>query len=155
MLNLALGQGEILVTPLQLLQFANLTATHGHTNRLYFRLGEKEKLDIPDNYSENTWRLVERFLLAAVAQAGGTGKLANPHIKGLKVYGKTGTAQNPHGDPHAWFFGFSKYMVEVISIVVLIENGGHGSEVSAPIARLAFEIYFSQKNNDQFSYGNN
>ena len=46
-------------------------------------------------------------------------------------------------------------MEEVISIVVLIENGGHGSEVSAPIARLAFEIYFSQKNNDQFTYGNN
>ena len=155
MLNLVLGQGEILVTPLQLLQFANLTATHGHTNRLHFRLEEKEKLDIPDNYSENTWRLVERFLLAAVAQAGGTGKLANPHIKGLKVYGKTGTAQNPHGEPHAWFFGFSKYMEEVISIVVLIENGGHGSEVSAPIARLAFEIYYSQKNNDHFTYGNN
>lgn len=155
MLNLALGQGEILVTPLQLLQFANLTATHGHTHKLHFRIGIQDKLDIPENYSENTWRLVERFLLATVAQASGTGKLANPHIKGLKVYGKTGTAQNPHGDPHAWFFGFGKYRKEVISIVVLIENGGHGGEVSAPVARLAFETYFLQKNDDQFTYGNN
>ena len=98
---------------------------------------------------------MDKFLLAAVSQPGATGKLADPHIKGLKVYGKTGTAQNPHGDPHAWFFGFGKYGEEIISIVVLIENGGHGSEVSAPIAQLAFDTYFSNINIGQFTYGNN
>ncbi len=155
MLNLAVGQGEILVTPLQLLQFANLTATHGHTNRLHFNYGEFKQLNLSMNYSENTWRLVDRFLIATVSQSGGTGKLADPHINGLKVSGKTGTAQNPHGEPHAWFFGFGKYREEIISIVVLIENGGHGGEVSAPIARLAFDIYFSNKNIDLYTYGNN
>ena len=155
MLNLAVGQGEILVTPLQLLQFANLAATHGYTNKLHFHYGNKEERLLSTNYSIKTWKLVDRFLLAAVSQSGGTGKLADPHIKGLKVYGKTGTAQNPHGDPHAWFFGFGKYGEEIISIVVLIENGGHGGEVSAPIAQLAFDIYFSNKNIDQFTYGNN
>ena len=155
MLNLALGQGEILVTPIQLLQFANLVATHGYTNKLHFYYGDREVLLLSINYSINTWKLVDKFLLAAVSQPGATGKLADPHIKGLKVYGKTGTAQNPHGDPHAWFFGFGKYGEEIISIVVLIENGGHGSEVSAPIAQLAFDTYFSNKNIGQFTYDNN
>ena len=155
MLNLALGQGEILVTPLQLLQFANLLATHGYTNKLHFQYGNKEELFLPINYSNKTWKLLDRFLLAAVSQPGATGKLADPHIKGLDVYGKTGTAQNPHGEPHAWFFGFGKYEDEIISIVVLIENGGHGSEVSAPIAKSAFYTYFSNKYLDQFTYGNN
>ena len=155
MLNLAVGQGEILVTPLQLLQFANLAATHGYTNKLHFHYGDREERLLSKNYSIKTWKLVDRFLLAAISQSGGTGKLADPHIKGLKVSGKTGTAQNPHGDPHAWFFGFGKYGEETISIVVLIENGGHGGEVSAPIAQLAFDTYFSNKDIDQFTYGNN
>ena len=155
MLNLAVGQGEILVTPLQLLQFANLAATHGYTNKLHFHYGNKEERLLSTNYSIKTWKLVDRFLLAAVSQSGGTGKLADPHIKGLKVSGKTGTAQNSHGDPHAWFFGFGKYGEEIISIVVLVENGGHGGEVSAPIAQLAFDTYFSNKDIDQFTYGNN
>ena len=155
MLNLAVGQGEILVTPLQLLQFANLAATHGYTNKLHFHYGNKEERLLSTNYSIKTWKLVDRFLLAAVSQSGGTGKLADPHIKGLKVSGKTGTAQNPHGDPHAWFFGFGKYGEEIISIVVLIENGGHGGEVSAPVAQLAFDAYFSNKDIVKFTYGNN
>jgi len=155
MLNLAVGQGEILVTPLQLLQFANLAATHGYTNKLHFHYGDREERLLSKNYSIKTWKLVDRFLLAAVSQSGGTGKLADPHIRGLKVFGKTGTAQNPHGDPHGWFFGFGKYGEEIISIVVLVENGGHGGEVSAPIAQLAFDTYFSNKDIDQFTYGNN
>ena len=155
MLNLALGQGEILVTPLQLLQFANLIATHGYTNKLHFYFGNKEELFLSINYSNKTWKLIDRFLLAAVSQPGATGKLADPHIKGLEVYGKTGTAQNPHGEPHACFFGFGKYGDEIISVVVLIENGGHGSEVSAPIAQSVFNTYFSNKYIDQFTYGNN
>ena len=155
MLNLAVGQGEILVTPLQLLQFANLAATHGYTNKLHFHYGDREERLLSKNYSIKTWKLVDRFLLAAISQSGGTGKLADPHIKGLKVSGKTGTAQNPHGDPHAWFLGFGKYGEEIISIVVLIENGGHGGEVSAPVAQLAFDAYFSNKDIVNFTYGNN
>ena len=91
--------------------------------------------------------MIDRFLFSAVHHDYGTGRLADPLIKGLKVYGKTGTAQNPHGDPHAWFFGYGKYNNEILSIVVLLENGGHGGEVSAPIARKAFNVYFNSQNN--------
>ncbi|MBH50009.1 MAG: penicillin-binding protein 2 [Candidatus Marinimicrobia bacterium] len=145
MLNLALGQGEILVTPIQLLQFANIVATNGKTNKLHFRLGNTSELLLSESYSDKTWRLIQKFIRSTITHSKGTGKLADPHIRDLYISGKTGTAQNPHGEPHAWFFGFGKYKEEILSVVVLIENGGHGGEVSAPIARQAFEIYFSDK----------
>jgi peptidoglycan glycosyltransferase len=61
--------------------------------------------------------------------------LADPHINGLKVAGKTGTAQNPHGDPHAWFIGYAVKNDIKRSFVVLLENAGHGGDEAAPIAR--------------------
>ena len=67
-------------------------------------------------------------------------------VDGYMLAGKTGTAQNPHGEPHAWFLGYGKYNDTILSIVVLVENGGHGGEVSAPIARKAFDFYFSTYN---------
>ena len=146
MLNHVLGQGEILVTPIQLLQFANIISTHGKTNTVHLNIKEKSDLHVLRNYSPRTWQLIDNFLLSAVSHVNGTGKLADPHIDGLKIYGKTGTAQNPHGEPHAWFLGYGKYNDTILSIVVLVENGGHGGEVSAPIARKAFDFYFSTYN---------
>jgi len=153
MLNLALGQGEVLVTPLQLLQFANLIATRGKTRQLHLNYELNKERLLSNNYSNTTWNLVDQFLYATVSKKYGTGKLADPHIKGLTVFGKTGTAQNPHGEPHAWFLGYGKFKNEIISIVVLIENGGHGGEVSAPIARTAFNKYFSKNGKKQLTHG--
>ncbi len=61
--------------------------------------------------------------------------MANPHIEGLKVAGKTGTAQNPHGEPHAWFIGYAVKDDLKRSFVVLLENAGHGGDEAAPIVR--------------------
>ncbi len=65
----------------------------------------------------------------------GTGQLANPHIDGLRIAGKTGTAENPHGEPHAWFIGYAVKNNIKRSFVVLLENAGHGGDEAAPIAR--------------------
>ena len=60
-------------------------------------------------------------------------------IDGFDLYGKTGTAENPHGDNHAWFVGWANFAETKYSIVVLLENAGSGGAVAAPMARKVFE----------------
>ena len=57
-------------------------------------------------------------------------------MQNAKVFGKTGTAENPHGEDHAWFIGWMKYYEKSYSIVVLLENSGSGGAVAAPIAKI-------------------
>ena len=73
----------------------------------------------------------------------GTGKLAK--IKGANIFGKTGTAQNPHGEEHSWFAGYMQLDKDpIISLSVLVEHGGKGSIEGTKIARRIFE--FVRKN---------
>jgi cell division protein FtsI/penicillin-binding protein 2 len=71
---------------------------------------------------------------------GGTGWRAR--LFGITSAGKTGTAQNPHGDDHAWYIGFAPLTDPEIAVCVLVENGGSGGGVSAPIAGLFMKKYF-------------
>jgi len=57
------------------------------------------------------------------------------------ISGKTGTAENPHGDNHAWFSAFAPSEDPQIVVVVLVENAGHGSEMAAPIAAKIMRFY--------------
>ena len=69
----------------------------------------------------------------------GTGK--NAWIENATVRGKTGTAQNPHGEDHSWFAGYMEIDNKpVISLVVLVEHGGKGSIEGAVISRKIFEF---------------
>jgi len=64
---------------------------------------------------------------------------------GIPIYGKTGTAENPLGDSHAWFTGFTETARTDrpdIAVTVIIENGGEGSEVAAPVFRRVIETYY-------------
>ena len=58
----------------------------------------------------------------------------------MSVGGKTGSAQNPAGDSHAWFIGFAPVERPQIAISVVVENGGYGGSTAAPIARHALEL---------------
>ena len=66
-------------------------------------------------------------------------------IDGLNIFGKTGTAENPHGDNHAWFTGWAEYFGKKYSIVILLENAGSGGSVAAPIAKLVFNKIINNK----------
>lgn len=144
MLNLTIGQGDVLVTPLQMLHYINQIATHGNANLLHLVQKKSEKPSRRPAFSSKTWKKIERYLTAVVYDNKGTGKAANPNIKNVIISGKTGTAENPHGEPHAWFVGFGKKENDIISMVILIENGGHGGETAAPIAREVFSSHFNK-----------
>jgi len=147
--NLAIGQGELLTTSLQMAQFAMIMATKGviHTPHLAAYLHEKESnkrtyFPVKTNYvqgiSSDIYDIVREGMRRVVD--GGTGWRAS--VPGVAVAGKTGTAQNPHGDSHAWFIGFAPFENPVIAIAVIVENGGGGGAFAAPLAELCLEKYF-------------
>lgn len=146
-LNLSIGQGETLVTPLQLFTYINLLYTHGKTYQPHFRLNIETEPITLSNFAESTWNRLNRLLHRVVTDKKGTGKAANPRIKGLDVAGKTGTAENPHGEPHAWFIGYAEKDDVVRSYVVLLENAGHGGDEAAPITRQILKFIYDPKDN--------
>jgi penicillin-binding protein 2 len=147
--NLAIGQGELLTTPLQMAQFAMILATKGIVHSphfasfLYDKLNEKEipflvKTKSVKGVSAEVYDIIRQGMRQVVD--GGTGWRAS--VPGIEVAGKTGTSQNPHGEPHAWFIGFAPYENPAIAIAVIIENGGGGGAFAAPLAELCLEKYF-------------
>ncbi len=145
LLNLSLGQGELVVTPIQMLRYINILALKGGSPGLHLSVDQENHRFNNNEYSERTWSIIKRFMRKVVTDTHGTGKRSDPKIKGLRIAGKTGTAQNPHGEPHAWFIGYGQKENKVVSVVILIENGGNGSEAAAPIAGKVFELLFHKK----------
>ena len=146
LLNFSIGQGEILVTPIQVLNYTNILATRGktfkpHLVRSDILIDNKDSL-IP---SED-WDRIIFDMGQVVSHQNGTGKNADPLINGVDVYGKTGTAENPHGEDHAWFIGWMSFLDNNYSIVVLLENAGSGGAVAAPIAKTVFNNIISLNN---------
>ncbi|MGB9867396.1 MAG: penicillin-binding protein 2 [Bacillota bacterium] len=96
----------------------------------------EETLDVNPNYLS----LVRKGMLE-VTMPGGT---AGGVFAGfpVKVAGKTGTAENPQGDDHAWFVAYAPFDAPEVAVCVLIEQGGHGSSAAAPVARAVLEQYF-------------
>jgi len=142
LLNMAIGQGEILVTPLQMARYINMLATKGKTRTLHIVQNKNHNIPEP-NISNRSWNLIQKYMSKVVTAPQGTGRLSNPKIPGLKIWGKTGTAENPHGEPHAWYIAYGEKDGEMISVVILLENGGHGGEMATPLARNVFKHYFN------------
>ena len=142
MLNISIGQGEILVTPIQMAAYINILATKGVSNKLHL-VETENKEDLKSIFvDQKTWEIIHNSMKEVVYGKKGTGKLSNPNIPGVLVSGKTGTAENPHGETHAWYIGFADYdNKDMISVVVLVENGGGGGSVASPIAGKIFKKY--------------
>lgn len=142
-LNLAVGQGDLLATPLQMAYFAMTLANEGNTFRPHLKRGVQDPSSGIEEYTPpdsvhiqpirpETYALIKRGMLRVVYGDHGTARSAA--VRGITVAGKTGTAQNPHGEPHAWFIGFAPFDDPQIAICIFIENGGGGGAVAAPIA---------------------
>jgi len=142
LLNMIIGQGDVLVTPIQIVQMMNIIATRGNTNSPHLYLGDPSRKKIL-LLKSSTWDYLQNAIWQVVNHENGTGKAAL--ITGASIYGKTGTAQNPHGENHSWFAG---YMVQdgtpTLSLSVLVEHGGKGSVVATLISQAIFE--YAKKN---------
>jgi cell division protein FtsI/penicillin-binding protein 2 len=160
--NLAIGQGGTLVTPLQV---ADFIAALGNGGTLY-QPKVVEKIVSPDGVASYEFtptvrstlpitgtvlQTVQNAMVSVVRNPRGTAYyVINPFSNSYKIpiAGKTGTAESGSGEPHAWFAGYTYAEKEGrpdIAVVVLVENGGEGSEVAAPIFRRVMEIYFLGK----------
>ena len=150
LLSLAIGQGELGVSPLQMTCYAGALASRGNYFRPHVvqRIRDKksgEMLTItPESrkieLSQQVWNVIQEGMKRVVNSPGGTA--GGARVPGIVVAGKTGTAQNPHDKKdHAWFVGYAPADHPKIAICVLVENAGFGGVVAAPIAGMCMEQY--------------
>ena len=148
-LSLAIGQGEVGATPLQIANVAAIIA-----NRGYYIIPHLIK-NAPDSlrrakYTEKHWvgidrehfdPVVEGMYLAVNAPPGAGGTSRRAYIEDIAVCGKTGTAQNPHGRDNSVFMCFAPRENPKIAVCVYLENAGAGGTWAAPVASLIVEKY--------------
>lgn len=147
--SIAIGQGEVKVTPLQMANIAALIANRGWYYTPHFVRSIGNKKIVSKNQLHKTMIDAQHFepviegMRRVVNEDGGTGKRAA--VKNIVVCGKTGTAQNPHGEDHSIFISFAPMNRPKIAIAVFVENAGFGGTWAAPIASLMIEKYINRK----------
>jgi len=144
------------VTPLQMAKFFTGLANVGDQSGLVYTPHVLRQIEYPNGvaiapppqvslrlpFSAPTLRILREGLLRVVQSEHGTARRIA--TKEYQAGGKTGTAQNPHGENHSWFAGFAPFEDPKIVITVVVENGGHGSEVAAPIAGKLMRFYLER-----------
>lgn len=143
--SLSIGQGEILVTPLQLANVAAAIGNEGYFYEPHYIKSfgdpndsvsfEKHVIDIKKKHFQD----VKKGMQSVFEGEHGTARMSK--ISDITVGGKTGTAENPHGPDHSIFMGFAPVDNPQIAIAVVVENAGFGSTWAAPIASLMIEKY--------------
>ncbi|MFN8257658.1 MAG: penicillin-binding protein 2 [Bacteroidales bacterium] len=147
LVSMAIGQGELGITPIQLANVCSAIANRGYyyiphvvktinkNDSIDKRFYVKQKLNINREYFDPVIDGMEMVVKA------GTATIAN--LPDIVICGKTGTAENPHGEDHSIFIAFAPKENPKIAIAVFVENAGFGSTVAAPIASLMIEKYLT------------
>ena len=146
-ISIAIGQGEILATPLQIANLGAMIANRGHYYTPHV-VKERKGVELETTYTtkHNSGINREYFELTVkgMADAVTAGTCRGINLMPLvEVCGKTGTSQNPHGDDHSIFMGFAPKDNPQVAIAVLVENGRFGATNAVPIARLMMQKFFS------------
>lgn len=154
LLNYSIGQGEVLATPLQMCTMAAIFANGGKriqphvVNQIVDFDGKKTS-----NYEwgavvlpmikQPALQLVRSAMQDVVSGERGTGRASA--IPAVRAAGKTGTAQNPHGEDHALFVVYAPADEPDIVLTIVMENAGHGGAMAAPVARQILMYYFHRR----------
>jgi len=150
----SIGQGEVKVTPLQMANLAAIIANRGYYYEPHlvssigndgplpkFLVKKKTMVD------EKHYPAIVEGMRRVVNEPGGTARRAR--LQEIVVAGKTGTAQNPHGEDHSVFMAFAPLDNPQIAIAVFVENAGFGGTWAAPIASLMIEKYLTGEISDE------
>jgi len=147
LVSMAIGQGELGITPLQLANISaaianrgyfyipHIVKTIGKNDSIDERFYVKQMLNINYEYFEPVIEGMEMVVKAGTATVA--------FIPTITICGKTGTAENPHGEDHSIFIAFAPRENPKIAIAVFVENAGFGSTVAAPVASLMIEKYLT------------
>ncbi|RAJ28557.1 penicillin-binding protein 2 [Pedobacter cryoconitis] len=150
-ISLAIGQGEMSATPLQMANIMAIIANRGYYIKPHLVKGIGEKKDVKKEYLVKNsvdidaahFEPVIDGMQDAVNASYGTARASA--IPNILFCGKTGTVQNPHGKNHSVFVGFAPRDNPKIAIAVIVENAGFGGVYAAPIASYITEKYLTGK----------
>jgi penicillin-binding protein 2 len=144
-ISLAIGQGELLATPLQMANLECTIANHGYYYKPHLIKAIGTENIIKKEYTERNYVGIDSQYfepvingMQAVVESG---TAIRSKIPGVVMCGKTGTAQNPHGEAHSIFVAFAPRINPKIAIAVVVENSGEGAHWAAPIASFIVEKY--------------
>jgi penicillin-binding protein 2 len=158
--SVSIGQGPILVTPLQMARFISLVANGGV--KIQPHINQDPRKPTPGSFigvNRHILAIIKRALWGVVNEKG-TGWRSE--IEGKNICGKTGTAQISAATAlkdskklpkrereHAWFIGFAPRDNPEIAFAIIVEHGGYGGEAAAPIAREVLKVYFGDTGEDR------
>lgn len=148
--SLSIGQGELLVTPLQMANLAAIIANKGYyySPHIVKAIGEERQplLQYREKHVTPVDSLYYNSIIAAMDAVieSGTGQY-RAKLKNIRVCGKTSTVENPHGEDHSGFIAFAPRDNPQIAIAAYVENAGQGARAAAAIASLAIEQYLQGK----------
>jgi penicillin-binding protein 2 len=161
LVSLGIGQGELGVSPVQMVSYVSAICMDGIYNQPHFvrkvvnqTTNEEKmiqytqrKIELPQKYFD----AVKKGMYLVVNGAGTAKNIKNSEYV---IAGKTGTAQNPNGNNHSWFVGYAPYEDPKIAVCVLGENAGWGNQFAAPIAAALMVRYLSGNNADIYNENN-
>ncbi len=146
----SIGQGRVLSTPMEMALMASAVANNGAMMKPYIvdeiikSDGSLLKKTEPEILSQAISPAIAEEINKLMIQTTNSGTGANASIRNIQVSSKTGTAENETGNTHAWYVGFAPADDPVVAVAVIVEQGGSGGEVAAPIGR---DVIISVLNN--------
>lgn len=140
--SLGIGQGELGVSPLQMALYTSILSNSGTYNQPHLVRSLKNPVTgeiTPVQYKKHEvaidkdyFKVIQKGMYLVV---NGNGTARSIRTSDVSIAGKTGTAQNPHGQDHSWFIAYAPADDPKIAICVMVENAGFGATVAAPIAQ--------------------